>query len=330
MRKISSLCAVALTATACGSYDGGDSAEALGEVHEKTIYGADNRVEYTAITDPGLRTRANATAALFGTNAISCSGGNCSLTALSTFTSATTPTATRPLCANVPFKNQKQGAFCSGFLVAPNVIATAGHCVTQIDVPIPACTNLSLVFGFNADASGNTVTNVPSSDVYQCVGTPKGLYTNSEDWALVQLDRNVTGRTPMVAQYSGPLMHRELAAFGYGLGLPLKMARDAQVKGDDPADPIHFLASSDIFPGNSGGPVVDVTTGTADGLATNAPGHFVDASDGQGGLCAALTVCSDAPGSNGCPGWILYTRMTRVAQQGKLPLHAALIASSVL
>jgi hypothetical protein len=327
MIKMSSLCAVALAATACGSYDPAAPAEEVGSTQQKTIYGADNRVEYPAITNPRLRTRADATAALFGTNATSCSGSTCNLTALSAFTTATTPSGTRPLCNNVRFKNQLAGAFCSGFLVAPNVVATAGHCVTGLNVPIPACTNLSLVFGFNADANGNTVTSVPSRDVYRCVGTPKGLYTNSEDWALVQLDRNVTGRTPMIAQYSGPLMHRELAAFGYGLGLPLKMARDAHVKGDDPADPGHFLISSDIFPGNSGGPAVDVTSSIATGLATNAPGHFVDASDGKGGLCAALQVCSDAPGSTGCPGWILYTRMTHAARQGKLPLHSALVST---
>ena len=49
------------------------------------------------------------------------------------------------LCDDKLFRNQPIGAFCSGFLVADDIIATAGHCVEEDNV-----TDISFVFSFNA------------------------------------------------------------------------------------------------------------------------------------------------------------------------------------
>ncbi|HTV23193.1 MAG TPA: hypothetical protein VMG12_31105 [Polyangiaceae bacterium] len=48
---------------------------------------------------------------------------------------------------------------------------------------------------------------------------------------------------------------------------------------------------------------------------TNAPVHYF--------------VCSDAPESDGCPGWKLYTKTACASRESLLPLHAALVTSAV-
>src|SRR5262249_42228010 len=47
------------------------------------------------------------------------------------------------LCPSEPFVKQPSGAFGTGFLVAPRLIATAGHCVEP-----PAVGEIRFVFGF--------------------------------------------------------------------------------------------------------------------------------------------------------------------------------------
>ncbi len=332
------LLALSLLAPACGATPSDTEL-----IQAPVIFGTDNRVEFASLTDPNFIRYANATAILFGSTALSCSGSTCSLNSLTPYSLGGTPTGTRPLCSNVRFRlQQKVGvSACSAFLVGPDLVATAGHCVgAPPNTPFPPCGGntppgfpLKVIFGFAADASGNTPASVPSSQVYTCTGTPLGAYivdSNGnpvEDWAIMKMDRIVQGRVPLVPRYSGQVQNTELGALGHPENLPLKMARQSFVKIDNPADAVHFWASSDVFPGSSGGPVVNLATGVAEGIVTNAPpGHYVDASDGSGGLCAALNVCSDA---SGCPvgGFDLYTRMPFAARHGKVPLHRAIVSA---
>lgn len=328
----SSLLVLALLGQACGTPATTNGDEPIGTEQEPIIFGADDRTEYLNITDFLLKSKANATAAVIGGGGISCSGGTCSLTGLAPYNSgAISSTTTLPLCDGVRFKGQLGEPHCTAFLVGPDTFATAGHCMVFGEVlnnPV-SCTDPTgafvtrAAFGFNADAGGNSPTSLPSSNVYSCVSI-QGKFTSTEDWAVFKVDRVVTGRAPMIAQYSGALQHHELAVFGHGEKLPLKMSRNAFVKVDSPTDPVKFSADADIFSGNSGGPGVDVTSGVAVGITVTGPfPMYVSTSDGHGGQCATPRVCSE---TNGCPDWTGHTRMTYVTQQAKLPLHAALFS----
>jgi secreted trypsin-like serine protease len=62
----------------------------------------------------------------------------------------------------VQFASQKVAGFCSGTLIAPNVIATAGHCVTsQLE-----CSVTAVIF----NATDETVASglFPNNTVYFC------------------------------------------------------------------------------------------------------------------------------------------------------------------
>jgi hypothetical protein len=178
--------------------------------------------------------------------------------------------------------------------------------------------------GFTADAAGNGPTSVPNSN-YDSAGVLPGTPAVGADWAVFKVDRVVTGRTPIIVRYSGALDDApERVAFGHPNGLLQKTAPGAFMRANT-ADGVHSQIDSDIFP-NSGGPAMNLDTGVAEGLCTNAPDHHVDSTDANGNVCAALNVCNSA---TGCAGYILYTRTTFAAQQAHLPLHAALTMAAI-
>jgi V8-like Glu-specific endopeptidase len=335
--KSVALCLASLAVPACAGIAAPDRDQASGS--QPVVFGTDNRIEYGAIRDGNQRRLADATAALFDLSAVNCAngsdgGGKADACTLSTspYRVGATPTGSRPLCQGVPFRNQPTGAFCTAFLIAPDLLATAGHCVCNFGVGAgcPVCTGVRVVYGFNADASGQTVaTTIPSSDVYTCTGSPTGVYTDTEDWAVMRMDRVVSNRIPLIVQYAGALVDGELAVIGHPDGLPLKFARDGWIRANDASDQVNFGSSADAFAGNSGSPVVNLLTGVAMGIHVRRPyAHYVDAPEGDGGMCAQVNTCSAATGCNpnyGTP-WAAETRMTWAATQGQVPLHPALIA----
>ena len=88
------------------------------------------------------------------------------------------------------FASQPLGCFCSGVLVAPDIVATAGHCVkSTADLD-----HIRFVFGFRMVDDDTARTTFPDDDVYR--GTKvigRKLTPDRTDWALVRLDRPVVG-----------------------------------------------------------------------------------------------------------------------------------------
>ena len=110
---------------------------------QEVIYGTDNRMDIFQLTEQAILNDADSVVALFKANKIVNNGNETSTIQTQNFGTA------RNLCPNEKFCEQPTGAFCSGFLVAPDIIATAGHCVNEGNV-----TNIRFVFGFRmSDAS---------------------------------------------------------------------------------------------------------------------------------------------------------------------------------
>jgi hypothetical protein len=68
------------------------------------------------------------------------------------------------LCVGERFRDQPVGAFCSGFLVGPDIIATAGHCVNADNV-----TNVRFVFGFRMRNATTAETIIRNEEIYRGV-----------------------------------------------------------------------------------------------------------------------------------------------------------------
>jgi len=333
----------ALVTVACGqgpTFDGKSGVDDnLASSEQKVVYGTYSRKDYGAL-DAKSKSLVDRTAMFvtYGGSAqgITCAGDSCTLVTAPYLTHYINVAGANPewlqLCTSQPFKGQQKivdaAAKCSGFLVAPDLLATAKHCVDGFLGVL--CPDWKIVFGFYADANGrNEVVTVPSSQVYQCTQVvAQGISVGTDDWAVVRVDRAVTGLSPLMVRYSGNIaLGASVTMAGSPEGLPMKFVDQAYVKQNDLLQN-RFFSSLDSMSGLSGGPVFDATTGNVEGIhATSAVSSNdawqIDVSNG--GRCAKESVCSDV---TGCPNgtdtpWGSHTRITRASTY--IPLHSALV-----
>ncbi len=161
------------------------------------------------------------------------------------------------LCRCEPFFQQPVGAghLFSGFLVRDDMIATAGHCVDEKNV-----TDIRILFGFRMKDASTSVTRVPNTDVYKGVRIIRRYYNrrgNGADWALVKLDRKVTGRRAVKLPGTVIFRRQPVYVLGHPCGLPLKYAAGAEVRKVNDA---FFVADLDIYAGSSGSPIFNKNT----------------------------------------------------------------------
>lgn len=252
------------------------------EAGGKVIYGADDRLDIYQVTDAMLLKLADSTVALFNGTGIALDGDNAKLT--------TTPYAKGyNLCKEEPFYEQVTGAFCSGSLVAPDIIMTAGHCVKTAE----ACKTTKFVFGFAVTKAGVMPNTVPAGEVYGCseligreqVGT-------GADWALIRLDRKVANHDALKYNTKDTLVNGdELVVIGHPAGLPTKIAGGATVRDASPKG--YLVANLDTYGGNSGSAVFNGKTGVVEGILVRGENDYV-----YKGNCRVSNVCP----STGCRG----------------------------
>lgn len=152
-------------------------------------------------------------------------------------------------------KDMDKGWVCSSFLVAPDVIATAGHC---IDMPMVTddkdkkrLSDLRFVFGYRMQDAATAVVDARANETYtgkRFIGCSIGT-----DWSLIKLDRPVANHTPTTIAGTPLAAGQSIHVIGYPLGLPLKIAGNATVQPDFTES--YFKADLDVFGGSSGSPV---------------------------------------------------------------------------
>lgn len=260
------------------------------------VYGSDDRRDFYELDDPAQRLAAESTAALFRFSALGrLRDGRVAVRSTSTYG------ATQNLCVEEPYRAQPDAAFCSGFLVAPDVIATAGHCVRSAQ----DCASIAFVFGYRMTDAATASTVFPSRDVYFCRAVLGREETSTSDWALVRVDR-AADRAPLALRRSGSVaLGAPLVVMGHPSGIPLKVAGNATVRSNRAAS--YFEANLDTYAGNSGSPVFDARTLTVEGILVRGNEDF--ALD-RGRQCYRSNRCDDA---RGCGGWEGVTRTSRFA-----------------
>ena len=212
------------------------------------------------------------------------------------------------VCKDEPFLWQKANPVsCTGFLVAPNILATAGHCVlshgTATDDITPECVRHSWIFDFKLGESNSLpMTGKSSEKIYHC---KRIIYAENDserryssngsrhglDFALIELDRIVPDREPLKLVNKTPSFTEELHLIGYPLGLPMKSAHNGFVTIDQ--NPFFYEASLDSFGGNSGSPVLD-EKGDVVGVLVRGPMDFYYDEESR---CERLNRC-DSNGKN--------------------------------
>ncbi len=226
------------------------------------IYGEDDRLEYYEVQSPAVRQLADATVALIRKPNLTPNGPT-------TFIYTVPFGKSQGLCSDEPFYDQEVAGFCSGFLVGPDLIVTAGHCISSAST----CTNTQFVFDYKLPIAGVNPKSVPSDRVFAC----KELVHSETafagaDFAVVRLDRPVQHIQPLPLRRSGEIAKgHPLFVAGYPSGLPLKVAAGADVR-EVLLD--YFQANLDTYAGNSGSAVFNAVTGEVEGVLVRGERDF--------------------------------------------------------
>lgn len=261
------------------------------EIDDKSIYGSDDRVEYFAAA-ADMKVLADSVVSLWSAGSLKPEAGK--------YTLATEKFGDKlNLCPGEKFREQPIGAFCSGSLVGPDLVMTAGHCITDE----ASCADARMVFGFAVKANGGAApTTIAAGEVYSCKkivkrflgGEPTSGSTSGlgPDYALVQLDRKVTGHKPLPVNRSGSIKKgTKLVVIGHPVGLPLKVAGGSSVRDASPNG--YFVTDLDTFGGNSGSPVFNASTKLIEGILVRGDEDFKPA---PGGGCTTMATYAQTGG----------------------------------
>jgi hypothetical protein len=249
------------------------------QTHQKdgnAIYGADGRMQfYDSRVSPALREAARSTVMMISTKNLQESGPSSKRIKSEPFSQRYN------LCASEPFRDEPSAGSCSGFLVGPDLVATAGHCVTNQN----DCQSRSFVFDYLYETEGAEPTLVAADKVFACkriVGRAQNAL--GADYAVIQLDRPVIGRQPLPLNTTGISASSDLAVLGYPSGLPLKIATGGTVRRIGGAE--YFTAELDTYAGNSGSAVINTATGLVEGILVRGETDFVKQNE-----CYVSKVC---------------------------------------
>ncbi|MDX9731982.1 MAG: serine protease [Bdellovibrionales bacterium] len=244
-------------------------------MHPLVIYGDDNRLEVYEEPDLDRRELADSVAVLLSATSLEADLG---IPGLNNILGKSYGVENR-LCSTERFFEQSAPGYCSGFLVAENIVATAGHCVTNPDF----CEDVRFAFGFMLTSEQDNPRAIPDENIYGCKRVLYDEMTSlGSDFALIELDRPVLNRKPLPIAKSVPLVGEEVFVIGHPVGLPTKISAGASVRRNTTE---FFVANLDTFGGNSGSAVFNEQNEVA-GILVRGENDFV-----RRGNCAISYRC---------------------------------------
>lgn len=221
----------------------------------KVIYGTDDRMDVYESSDSLMRELSRSTAAQIQNDKLILDSNN--------YTLKSGTLENDGICKSERFSNQHAAADCSGFLVSPDTLVTAGHCIDSV----VDCDNNSWVFDYSNVNEEKSTFSFNKNQVYHCtkiIAREKNL-GDMNDYAVLRLDRPVTGRDALKFRTSGkPADDAVFTVIGHPSGIPVKITSGANMR--DNTNKIFFRTNADTYGGNSGSAVVDSRTGIVEGI----------------------------------------------------------------
>ena len=267
------------------------------QVHAEVnvVNGQDGRIDVYQTRNTLLRrlTRANAGMVNIASFLSTTSKGSADLNPRTTQTLAKGAN----ICSTEAFANQYTAATCSGFLVGPDTIVTAGHCYRSFAPPETVCANFVWVFDYEmTSATSNPTKNIPLNNIYGCKQVLGSQFDDNSDFAVIKLDRPVAGREPLKFRLSGQVSKSaNLVVIGHPSGLPTKITLGGKIIDNTGART--FVTNLDTFHGNSGSAVIDVSTGLVEGILTSGKTDYTPSDARDPRSCQVVNVCRE-DGSN--------------------------------
>ncbi len=167
------------------------------------------------------------------------------------------------LCQGERFYDQPTTEIaCTGFLVAPDLLLTAGHCMVNVgearDQVTPQCSDFRWVFDYQMNSpAGVDLKNHPNTSIAHCEKVIYAIHDEKvtrKDYALIRLSKPMDDRFVFPVSEKKVQLGDQVAAMGFPIGLPLKYSGLAEVlRYSDGAE--YFEANLDTAGGNSGSPV---------------------------------------------------------------------------
>lgn len=262
------------------------------------IYGTDDRKDVYQVSNAMHRTLAKSTAGMIHASMFAKTGTQGVFNLINTRTLG----AAENLCSGEKFAEQHLAPMCSGFLVGPDTLITAGHCFKSIGklTPEQVCQSFAWVFDYEQKSSASDPTkNVSITNIYGCKQVLAAQLDYSYDFAIIKLDRKVIGRAPLKFRAAGKIADSaRLVVIGQPNGLPTKITGNGKVTRN--TEPSRFSTNLDTFHGNSGSAVFDATTGLVEGILIMGKTDYVPSIKGNPGSCKVVNKCDD--NANNCLG----------------------------
>jgi hypothetical protein len=225
------------------------------------------------------------------------------------------------LCKEERFSKQYANWLnCSAFLVAPDVMVTAGHCMVfnhsstrpslvRNDIT-SMCSDFDWIFDFKANSQGRVklqgytdkqmarCERVMYSEISNDILREEGVFVGEYglDFAIIKLDRPMMGRPFLKLSEIPAQIHDRLYTIGYPSGLAMKLASNAFVRENHFKN--FFTADLDISSGNSGGPVFNIKNEVVGIVVRASPGE--DYIWDENRKCSKSLVCTKI-GEGNCP-----------------------------
>jgi hypothetical protein len=178
--------------------------------------------------------------------------------------------------SEVAYRDQPAFGFCSGFLIAPDLLITAGHCIDKTNFR-----TVEWVFDYTNDITKNYKPKqsiyVNPSNRYKVLEVITSVLDDEtmQDYAVLRLDRP-TDRVPYSFRTSSKILPGEkVNMIGAPSGIPLKLVEGSNVVSNYMDE--YFTTDLDAFGGNSGGPVYN-NAGRIEGILVRGPskGFYID------------------------------------------------------
>jgi V8-like Glu-specific endopeptidase len=250
---------------------------------DKVVYGVDNRVDVDK-TGTFWKSKASAVASMLKNSKLKPTDNG--FKALSYMTLG----EQFSLCKDERFYSQPILSDCSGFLISEDTLVTAGHCLKAMPYPYSGnaqkvCEDYSWAFDYTQTIAKDK--HVTFSQVYRCKEVIKAEYSFANDFAILKLEKKVSGATP-IKLAKEVTEDMALTVIGHPSGLPKKVAPGGKILELNPKRS-KFYASLDTFQGNSGSPVLNKKGEAVGILVSGKTDYRYDEED----KCQRVNVCNN-------------------------------------